>query len=116
MLVGDHRQPAAVGAGRMSCSPYGSRYEPADARRFDEPWEREASLRLRIGDEDVFSAFYHRHGRILDAGNSTRPRRPRRRPGWLTLGHCRSCSSTPTSRLRGVRADPRGAGPARPGH
>jgi hypothetical protein len=45
----------------------GARYELAEARRFTQPWEREASLRLRAGDDAVLDQ-YHRHGRLLDAG------------------------------------------------
>ncbi|GEL26780.1 hypothetical protein PSU4_57340 [Pseudonocardia sulfidoxydans NBRC 16205] len=72
LLVGDHRQLAAVGAGGAMdlIANSGPRYELADARRFTESWEREASLRLRAGDEAVLRD-YHRHGRLLDSGTTT---------------------------------------------
>ncbi len=69
LLVGDHRQLAAVGAGGAMdlMAAAGIRYELTEARRFTEEWEREASLRLRDGDTTVLDA-YHRHGRLLDCG------------------------------------------------
>jgi len=69
LLVGDHRQLAAVGAGGGMdlIAQTGARYELAEARRFTHEWEREASLRLRAGDETVLRD-YHRQGRLLDAG------------------------------------------------
>ncbi|WP_425438553.1 AAA family ATPase [Pseudonocardia oroxyli] len=70
LLVGDHKQLAAVGAGggMELLAGAGAHYELADARRFTAEWERAASLRLRAGDERVLGD-YHRHGRLLDAGN-----------------------------------------------
>ncbi|RTL61872.1 MAG: TrwC relaxase [Pseudonocardiaceae bacterium] len=72
LLVGDHCQLAAVGAGggMELLANSGPRYELADARRFSASWEREASLRLRAGDETVLRD-YHRHGRLLDSGTTT---------------------------------------------
>ncbi|SDH02707.1 conjugative relaxase domain-containing protein, TrwC/TraI family [Pseudonocardia oroxyli] len=69
LLVGDHKQLAAVGAGGGMdlISAGGTRYELADARRFTHDWERGASLRLRNGDETVLRD-YHRNGRLLDSG------------------------------------------------
>nr|WP_255426123.1 MobF family relaxase [Pseudonocardia sp. C8] len=69
LLVGDHRQLAAIGAGGGMdlLAASGNRYELAEARRFTAPWERAASLRLRDCDESVLRD-YHRQGRILDAG------------------------------------------------
>ncbi len=69
LLVGDHKQLAAVGAGGGMdlLASAGSRYELADARRFGADWEREASLRLRAGDESVLRT-YHQQGRLRDAG------------------------------------------------
>ncbi|GAA2870951.1 hypothetical protein GCM10010472_30370 [Pseudonocardia halophobica] len=69
LLVGDHKQLAAVGAGggMELLAGAGARYELVDARRFTADWERAASLRLRAGDERVLGD-YHRHGRLLDAG------------------------------------------------
>jgi len=72
LLVGDHRQLAAVGAGGGMdlLAASGARYELADARRFRDEWERTASLRLRAGDESVLRE-YHQHGRLLDSGTTT---------------------------------------------
>ncbi|MCO1659203.1 relaxase domain-containing protein [Pseudonocardia sp. S2-4] len=69
LLVGDHRQLAAVGAGGAMdlAAAAGTRYELAEARRFTAPWERKASLRLRGGDPAVLGD-YHQQGRLLDAG------------------------------------------------
>ncbi|MQA11729.1 MAG: AAA family ATPase, partial [Pseudonocardiaceae bacterium] len=69
LLVGDHRQLAAVGAGGGMdlVAEHGASYELADARRFTAEWERDASLRLRAGDETVLDE-YHRHGRLRDGG------------------------------------------------
>ncbi|GLZ49481.1 hypothetical protein Acsp06_56660 [Actinomycetospora sp. NBRC 106375] len=69
LLVGDHRQLAAVGAGGAMdlVAQTGTRYELAEARRFHHDWEGPASLRLRDGDEIVLR-HYHRHGRLIDGG------------------------------------------------
>ncbi|WP_238589121.1 MobF family relaxase [Pseudonocardia sp. HH130629-09] len=69
LLVGDHRQLAAVGAGGGMdlLATAGSRYELTDARRFNHAWERDASLRLRAGDESVLREYFEQ-GRVLDAG------------------------------------------------
>nr|WP_222131755.1 MobF family relaxase [Pseudonocardia sp. C8] len=92
LLVGDHRQLAAVGAGGAMdlLATAGSRYELTDARRFTQGWEREASLRLRAGDETVLR-IYHQHGRILDAGTREHAEASAAR-AWLadTLDGCRS--------------------------
>jgi len=69
LLTGDHRQLAAVGAGGgmdlvARVSPA---YELTEARRFTHPWERDASLRLREGDQAALQA-YRKHGRIIDGG------------------------------------------------
>ncbi|WP_296376788.1 MobF family relaxase [Pseudonocardia sp.] len=71
LLVGDHRQLAAVGAGGGMdlIAASGARYELAEARRFRHEWERDASLRLRAGDESVLR-IYHQQGRLIDAGTS----------------------------------------------
>src|SRR6266536_2718215 len=42
-------------------------YELTEARRFTHAWERDASLRLREGDESALGA-YRKHGRIIDGG------------------------------------------------
>ncbi|RZT89047.1 conjugative relaxase-like TrwC/TraI family protein [Pseudonocardia sediminis] len=69
LLVGDHRQLAAVGAGGGMdlLAAAGSRYELAEARRFTAEWERDATLRLRAGDQSVLRE-YHQQGRLLDSG------------------------------------------------
>ncbi|MDN5749687.1 MAG: AAA family ATPase, partial [Pseudonocardia sp.] len=69
LLVGDHRQLSAIGAGGAMdlLARAGTRYELTDARRFTHDWERDASLRLRAGDETVLHE-YHQQGRLLDAG------------------------------------------------
>ncbi|MQA12836.1 MAG: relaxase domain-containing protein [Pseudonocardiaceae bacterium] len=69
LLVGDHRQLAAVGAGGGMdlLAQAGASYELAEARRFTAEWERDASLRLRAADESVLGD-YHKHGRLIDAG------------------------------------------------
>ncbi|MFB9744689.1 MobF family relaxase [Pseudonocardia sulfidoxydans] len=69
LLVGDHKQLAAVGAGGGMdlLANAGARYELAEARRFTADWERAASLRLRAGDESVLRDYFE-HGRLLDAG------------------------------------------------
>jgi conjugative relaxase-like TrwC/TraI family protein len=69
LLVGDHRQLAAVGAGGALdlVADAGPSYELAEARRFTHDWERAASLRLRAHDPAVIEE-YHRQGRIIDGG------------------------------------------------
>ena len=70
LLVGDHRQLAAVGAGGAMdlLAAEGARHELADTHRFRDAWEGPASLRLREGDETVLGQ-YHRAGRLIDAGD-----------------------------------------------
>jgi conjugative relaxase-like TrwC/TraI family protein len=69
LLTGDHKQLAAVGAagGMQLAAETAPSYELSEARRFTHEWEREASLRLRDGDEAVLGE-YHKHGRLIDAG------------------------------------------------
>ncbi len=83
LLVGDPRQLAAVGAagGMELVADAGARYELAEARRFTQDWERDASLRLRAGDPAVVSE-YHRQGRLLDAGHLADAEASAAR-GWL---------------------------------
>jgi conjugative relaxase-like TrwC/TraI family protein len=65
VLVGDPMQFSAVGRGGM----FGLLVDTYDAveldrvHRFDNDWEREASLRLRRGDVDVAELYDH-HGRL----------------------------------------------------
>ena len=66
VLVGDHRQLGAVGAGglfRLLVADTAAA-ELTDARRFVEPWEAAATLRLRRGDPTVVDE-YERHGRLV---------------------------------------------------
>jgi hypothetical protein len=69
LLTGDHRQCSAIGAGggMELIVDAGAAYELTEARRFTNEWERDASLRLRAGDETVLTE-YHKHGRLLDCG------------------------------------------------
>jgi hypothetical protein len=70
LLVGDHRQLAAVGAGggMELVGANALTHELAETRRFVHDWEGPASLRLRAGDQSVL-AEYHKQGRILDGGH-----------------------------------------------
>jgi hypothetical protein len=83
LLTGDHKQLAAVGAGGAMDLLTGTApcYELAEVRRFDQPWEGSASLRLRDADHKVL-AEYHRHGRLLDAGAIEQAETSAAR-GWL---------------------------------
>ena len=69
LLTGDHHQLAAVGAagGMDLMAATGARHELIETRRFAQPWEGAASLRLRAQDQTVL-ADYHKHGRLLDGG------------------------------------------------
>jgi hypothetical protein len=69
LLVGDHRQLAAVGAagGMELVAVAGPRHELTETRRFTAEWEGAASLRLRAHDESVLDE-YHKHGRLIDGG------------------------------------------------
>jgi hypothetical protein len=69
LLTGDHRQMAAVGAagGMDMIARVTPAYELTEARRFSNPWERDASLRLREGAPAALGT-YRKHGRIMDGG------------------------------------------------
>lgn len=70
ILTGDPRQLAAVGAGggmAMLADDAADVHTLAEVRRFSAAWEREASLRLRDGDQEVL-AEYDRRGRVRDCG------------------------------------------------
>ncbi|MFC9687782.1 MobF family relaxase [Kribbella sp. NPDC056951] len=71
LVVGDHRQLGAVGAGGgMELVTAASlTHELSETHRFAEDWEGPASLRLRTGDASVLDE-YHRHGRIVDGGQT----------------------------------------------
>jgi conjugative relaxase-like TrwC/TraI family protein len=66
VLVGDPQQISAVGPGGMFryLATLGVTTELGEVRRFSDPWEGPASLRLRDGDTTVL-AEYDRRGRIL---------------------------------------------------
>ena len=67
LLVGDPAQLPAVGAGGLLgllARQYGH-WQLTQVQRMDEPWEQEASLRLRAGDAGVL-ADYDTHGRLTD--------------------------------------------------
>ncbi|MDQ1499104.1 MAG: hypothetical protein QOI86_2444 [Actinomycetota bacterium] len=69
VLVGDHRQLGAVQAGGLFrlLAADSRAAELHQVRRFTHPWEAEATLRLRNGDDSVLDD-YDAHGRI--AGGS----------------------------------------------
>jgi conjugative relaxase-like TrwC/TraI family protein len=71
LLTGDPRQLAAVGAGGGMSMLTGEAvtYALVDVRRFAAEWEREASLRLREGDESVIGEYDVR-GRVVDGGTA----------------------------------------------
>ncbi len=64
-LTGDHQQLAAVesGGGMTLLANHLGHTQLAVPVRFAEEWERDASLRLRIGDKTALDA-YQEHGRI----------------------------------------------------
>jgi len=67
LLTGDTAQlsaPQAGGVMRLLAEEHGY-YQLSSVQRFEQDWEREASLRLRAGDTDALSE-YDRRGRILD--------------------------------------------------
>lgn len=67
LLTGDPAQLPAIGADgvlAMIARQHGC-YQLTVVQRMTEPWERDASLRLRAGDADVL-ADYDRHGRLLE--------------------------------------------------
>ena len=68
VLAGDPQQLAAVEAGGALSLLDGraETYTLSEVRRFAEPWEAAASLRLRDGDLSALDE-YDRHGRIVDA-------------------------------------------------
>ena len=83
LLTGDHRQLAAVGAagGMDLIARVSPVYELTEARRFTHLWERDASLRLREGDDTALQT-YRKHGRIIDGGGIEHTERHAAR-AWL---------------------------------
>lgn len=72
VLTGDPHQLGAVGAGGMMRAVVdrdAETYTLSDVRRFEAPWERQASLDLRDGDEHAVQD-YDAHGRLRDAGTA----------------------------------------------
>jgi len=71
LLVGDPLQLAAVGPGGAlaDVGAAARRYELTEVRRFQQEWEREASLRLRDGDVSVLDD-YDKHGRLRSCGTA----------------------------------------------
>ncbi|WP_199515725.1 MobF family relaxase [Nucisporomicrobium flavum] len=71
ILVGDPEQISAIGPGGMFryLASLGTTTQLREVRRFADPWEGPASLRLREGDTTVL-AEYDRRGRII-AGHRT---------------------------------------------
>ncbi|MFG1995215.1 MobF family relaxase [Actinoplanes sp. NPDC048988] len=71
ILVGDPEQISAIGPGGMFryLASLGTTTQLREVRRFTDPWEGPASLRLREGDTTVL-AEYDRRGRII-AGHRT---------------------------------------------
>jgi conjugative relaxase-like TrwC/TraI family protein len=69
LLVGDAHQLAAIGPGG-AMSDIAQRtitYPLVEVRRFEQEWERTASLRFRDGDTSVLDE-YAKHGRLIDGG------------------------------------------------
>jgi conjugative relaxase-like TrwC/TraI family protein len=69
LLVGDGHQLAAIGPGG-AMSDIAARtitYPLVEVRRFEQDWERTASLRFRDGDTSVLDE-YAKHGRLIDGG------------------------------------------------
>ncbi len=69
LLVGDAHQLAAIGPGG-AMSDIAQRtitYPLVEVRRFEQEWERTASLRFRDGDASVLDD-YAKHGRLIDGG------------------------------------------------
>nr|WP_239028453.1 MobF family relaxase [Pseudonocardia acidicola] len=65
LYTGDHEQLVAVGAGGMLelLARDNGAFELTEVHRFTQEWEREASVRLRAGDESVLD-LYETHGRL----------------------------------------------------
>jgi conjugative relaxase-like TrwC/TraI family protein len=68
-LTGDHAQLTAVesGGGMMLAAKRLGFTQLSEPVRFREEWERDASLRLRLGDQTALED-YNEHGRITGAG------------------------------------------------
>lgn len=67
ILTGDTEQLGPVEAGGMFrlIAAEGERYQLAEVRRFNEAWERKASLELRAGERAAW-ARYAGHGRVYE--------------------------------------------------
>ena len=86
LLVGDHRQLAAVGAGGgMDLLAHaGARYELAEARRFAHEWERDGVAAAARRRRDRAAATTTSTAGSSTPAPSSRPRRPPPGPGWPT--------------------------------
>jgi len=69
LITGDHEQLAAIegGGGMMMLTRRMGFVQLAEPVRFSHEWERDAALRLRIGDASVL-AEYDQHGRLRGGG------------------------------------------------
>ena len=67
ILTGDTEQLGPVEAGGMFrlIAAEGERYQLAEVRRFDEGWERKASLQLRAGELAAWDRYWT-YGRVYD--------------------------------------------------
>ena len=81
VLVGDPAQLGPVGAGGLFPALTADAIELGEVRRFEQAWERDASLRLRQRDVAVLDVYD-------EARSHHRDRQPRRRrPGRRPLAH-----------------------------
>ncbi|WP_226367357.1 MobF family relaxase [Pseudonocardia sp. ICBG162] len=87
LLTGDHHQLTSVGAGgilaQLVDDAPGSAtrvFELTEVRRFENVWEREASLGLRVGDPSAVAA-YADHGRLR--GGTAQQMQDAACRGWL---------------------------------
>lgn len=99
LLVGDEQQLVPVGPGGAfaDAAAHGVRYELTGVRRFEQDWEKAASLGLRAGDPAAVAA-YDKHGRLVDAGTVEQAEQ-RASAAWLadTLAGKESLLVAPTN-------------------
>jgi hypothetical protein len=81
VLVGDHYQLGSVEAGGLFrlMATDSKTAELTGVRRFADPWEAQATLRLRLGDPTVIDEYLDRTGSSQEA--RSRPSTPPTRPG-----------------------------------
>jgi AAA domain len=112
LLTGDTEQlsaPQAGGAMRLLAGEHGD-YQLRTVRRFEQEWERDASLRLRDGDADVL-AEYDQRGRIHRCPPIVAPCRSTLRQN-MTATCMSSGQGQVMTRFRQARSSSRAAGPA----